>query len=131
MEKRFLGMRKDKLWTFVIVGLLLVILFVVLNYTVGNYDSAKAGVKKFLSLPSWLFPIIIGVVGLGIFWLGLKIETDWPEVLGAGLIAVAVGLAEIMIGWRKFAVGDLSIVPIVLPIAVFLIFIVIGMAKSR
>lgn len=131
MERRFLGMRKDKLWTFVIVGILLVVLFVVLNYTIGNYESAKAGVKKFLNLPGWLFPVIIGVVGLGIFWLGLKIETDWPEVLGAGLIAIAVGVAEIMIGWRKFAVGGLSIVPIVLPIAVFLILIVVGMAKSR
>ncbi|MFH2006520.1 MAG: hypothetical protein ABI333_08045 [bacterium] len=130
-EQRFLGMRKDKLWTFVIVGILLVISFVVLNYTVGNYESAKSGIGKFLSLPGWVYPIIVGGVGLVIFWLGLKVEADWPEVLGSGLIAVAVAVAEVMIGWKKFALGGMSIVPIAIPVGVFLIFIVIGMLKSR
>lgn len=130
-EQRFLGMRKDKLWTFVIVGILLVVAFVVLNYTVGNYESAKSGIDKFLSLPGWVFPIIIGLVGLVVFWFGLKIEADWPEVMGSGLIAVATGVGEIMIGWKKFAVGGMTIVPIAIPVGVFLIFIVIGMLKSR
>jgi len=130
-EQRFLGMRKDKLWTFVIVGILLVVAFVVLNYVIGNYESAKSGVNRFLSLPGWVFPIIIGAVGLVIFWFGLKIETDWPEILGSGLIAIATGVGEIMIGWKKFALGGMTIVPIAIPIGVFLIFIVIGMLKSR
>ncbi len=130
-EQRFLGMRKDKLWTFVIVGILLVGTFVALNYTIGNYESAKSGINKFLSLPGWVFPIIIGLVGLVVFWLGLKIEADWPEVLGAGLIALATGVGEIMIGWKKFAVNDMTIIPIAIPIGVFLIFIVIGMLRSR
>lgn len=130
-EQRFLGMRKDKLWTFLIVGILLVVAFVVLNYTIGNYESAKSGVKSFLSLPGWVFPIVIGLVGLVIFWFGLKIEADWPEVLGSGLIAVATGVGEIMIGWKKFVVQDMTIVPIAIPVGVFFIFIVIGMLKSR
>jgi uncharacterized membrane protein YhdT len=130
-EQRFLGMRKDKLWTFLIVGILLVIGFVVANYTIGNYESAKSGVGKFLNLPGWVYPIIIGALGLVIFWMGLKIEADWPEVLGSGLIATAVGVGEIMIGWKKFALGGMSIVPIAIPVGVFLIFIVIGMLKSR
>jgi uncharacterized membrane protein YhdT len=130
-EQRFLGMRKDKLWTFLIVGILLVGGFVVANYVIGDYQSAKSGVSKFLSLPGWVFPIIIGLVGLIIFWLGLKMETDWPEVLGAGLIATATGVGEIMIGWQKFALGGMTIVPIAIPVGVFLIFIVIGMLKSR
>ncbi len=130
-EQRFLGMRKDKLWTFVIVGILLVVSFVVLNYVIGNYESAKSGVGKFLSLPGWVFPIIIGLVGLVIFWLGLKIEADWPEVMGAGMLAVATGVGEIMIGWKKFALGGMTIIPIAIPIGVFLIFIVVGMLKSR
>ena len=130
-EQRFLGMRKDKLWTFLIVGILLVISFVVLNFVIGNYESAKSGVHKFLNLPGWVFPIIIGLVGLIIFWLGLKIEADWPEVLGAGLIAAATGVGEIMIGWQKFALGGMTLVPIAIPVGVFLIFIVIGMLRSR
>ncbi len=130
-EQRFLGMRKDKLWTFLIVGILLVGTFVALNYTIGNYESAKSGVGKFLSLPGWVFPIIIGLLGLVIFWLGLKIETDWPEVLGAGLLALATGVGEIMIGWQKFAINGMTIVPIAIPIGVFLLFIVIGMLRSR
>ena len=130
-ENRFLGMRKDKLWTFLIVGVLLLISFVVLNYVVSDYESAKSGVNKFLSLPGWLYPIIIGAVGLVIFWLGLKIEADWPEVVGAGLIAGAVGVGEVMIGWKKFAVGGMTIVPIAIPILVFLVFIIIGMLRSR
>jgi len=90
-EQRFLGMAKDKLWTFLIVGILLVGTFVALNYTIGNYESAKSGVSKFLSLPGWVFPIIIGGMGLVIFWLGLKVEADWPEVLGAGRSCIDVG----------------------------------------
>jgi len=130
-EQRFLGMRKDRLWTFLIVGILLLITFVALNYVIGNYAAAKSGVNTFLSLPAWVFPIVIGGLGLVIFWFGLKVETDWPEILGAGLIAIATGVGEIMIGWKKFAFSDMTIVPIAIPIGVFLIFIVIGMLKSR
>lgn len=130
-EQRFLGMRKDKLWTFLIVGFLLVGAFVAANYTIGNYASAKSGVKEFLSLPGWVFPIIIGLLGLVIFWFGLKMEADWPEIMGAGMIAIATGVGEIMIGWKKFALGGMTIVPVAIPIGVFLIFIVIGMLRSR
>jgi hypothetical protein len=130
-EQRFLGMRKDKLWSFLIVGILLVATFVGLNYVIGNYESARSGVHKFLSLPGWVFPIIIGLLGLVIFWFGLKIEADWPEVLGAGLLALATGVGEIMIGWQKFALGGMTIVPIAIPIGVFLLFIVFGMLRSR
>jgi len=122
---------RAKRWTYLIVGLLLFVLFVVVNYTIGNYESAKSGVHKFLSLPGWLYPIIMGVVGLVIFWFGTKIEADWPEVLGAGLISAAVAVAEIMIGWNKFMLGGMSIMPIAIPIGVFLIFIVVGMLKTR
>ena len=53
-----------------IVGVLLFALFVVLNYVIGNYEAAKGGVHKFLSLPGWLYPIIVAAVGLVIFWFG-------------------------------------------------------------
>ena len=122
---------RAKRWTYLIVGLFLFVLFIILNYTIGNYDSAKSGVNKFLSLPGWLYPILLGVIGLGIFWFGTKIEADWPEVVGAGMISIAVAVAEIMIGWNKFMFGGMSIMPILIPIGVFLIFIVVGMLKTR
>ena len=122
---------RAKRWTYLIVGVLLFLIFVTLNYTIGNYESAKSGVSKFLSLPGWIYPIIVGGLGLVIFWFGTKIEADWPEVVGAGMISIAVAVAEIMIGWSKFAFGGMSIMPIVIPIGVFLIFIVVGMLKTR
>jgi hypothetical protein len=130
-ETRFLGMRKDKLWTYLIVGVVLIILFIVLNFVLKDYSAAKSGVHKFLNLPGYLYPLIIGAVGLVIWYLGTKIETDWPEVVGAGLIAIAVGVGEIMIGWRKFALGGMSIVPILLPVITFIVFIGLGVAKSK
>jgi hypothetical protein len=122
---------RAKRWTYLIVLGLLVVLFLVLNYAIGDYESAKSGVKKFLSLPGWLYPIILGGAGLVIFWFGTKIEADWPEVLGAGMISIAVAVAEIMIGWQRFALGGLSIMPVLIPIGVFLIFLVVGMLKTR
>ncbi|MDY0002847.1 MAG: hypothetical protein RBU30_16230 [Polyangia bacterium] len=122
---------RAKRWTYLIVLVLLFGSFIVLNYVIGDYDSAKSGVKKFLSLPGWLYPIIVGALGLIIFWFGTKIEADWPEVLGAGLISIAVAVGEIMIGWEKFALGGLSIMPVLIPIGVFLIFLVVGMLKTR
>ncbi len=122
---------RAKRWTYLIVGVLLFILFIVLNYVIGDYESAKTGVSKFLSLPGWIYPILVGALGLIIFWFGTKIEADWPEVVGAGMISIAVAVAEVMIGWDKFALGGMSIMPIVIPIGVFLIFIVVGMLKTR
>lgn len=122
---------RAKRWNYLIGLVVLFVLFVVLYFVVGNYDAAKSGVQKFLGLPGWVYPIIVGALGLIIFWFGTKIEADWPEVVGAGLISTAVGVGEIMIGWQKFAFGGLSIMPILIPIGVFLIFLVIGMLKTR
>lgn len=122
---------RAKRWTYLIVLVLLFGLFIVLNYVIGDYESAKSGVNKFLNLPGWLYPIILGLVGLGVFWFGTKIEADWPEVLGAGMISIAVAVAEIMIGWQKFALGGLTIMPVLIPIGVFLLFLVVGMLKTR
>lgn len=122
---------RAKRWTYLIVGVLLFLLFVILNYAVGNWEDAKKAIQGFLGLPGWLYPIIVAGVGLLIFWFGTKIEADWPEVVGAGMISLAVAVGEIMIGWTKFALGGMSIMPILIPIAVFLIFLVVGMLKTR
>ena len=130
-DKRYFGVPVGKIWNYLIAGAVVLILFVVINFVIGDPEKAKHGVQKFLNLPGWAYPTILAAVGLGIWWFGTKIEPDWPEALGAGLIAIGVGVAEIMIGWRRFALGGLSIIPIVLPILVFLVFLGLGARKSR
>jgi hypothetical protein len=92
---------------------------------------AKNGVKTFLGMPAWAFPVVTGVVGVLVYWLGLKIETDWPEAIGAFLIAGSVCTAEIMIGWQKFALGGMAVVPYIIPFVVFLVLLMIGMTRSK
>lgn len=130
-ERRFAGGRRDKLWTFFIVGGLLLGAILVVNYVLINPSVARRGVSRFMGMPSWVYPIIASVVGLVIYWLGLKLETDWPEVLGAALIAGSIYWGEVMLGWRKFALGGLAAFPVILPLSIFLVLVVIAMVKSK
>jgi hypothetical protein len=131
VENEYMGGRKAKLWTYIILLGVLIAGVVVVNFAWKNPELAESGMESFLGLPSWLFPIITGVIGILVFWLGLKIESDWPEALGALLIAGSVAAGEIMIGWNTFALGGLVVMPYVIPIVTFLILLAIGMNKSR
>jgi hypothetical protein len=130
-DKRYFGVPVAKIWNYLIAGVAVLIFFVIINFVMTDPEKARHSIQKFLNLPSFAYPSILAAVGLVIWWIGIKIEPDWPEAVGAGLIAIAVGLAEIMIGWRKFALGGLSIIPIVLPILVFLVFLGLGARKSK
>ena len=131
VENEYMGGRKAKLWTYIILLGVLIAGVLVVNFAWKNPELAESGIDSFLGLPSWVFPIITAVVGILVFWLGLKIESDWPEALGALLIAGSVAAGEIMIGWNTFALGGLVVVPYVIPILTFLILLAIGMNKSR
>jgi len=131
VENEYMGGKKSKVWTYIILLGVLVLGVVLLNFVWKSPELAKTGIDKFLGLPGWVFPLVVGVIGLFIFWLGLKIESDWPEALGALLVAGAVAAGEIMVGWDHFALGGLAVVPYVIPIVVFLILLAIGMNKSR
>jgi len=130
-ENKYLGGGKAKLQTYIIIGVVLVIGLVVGNLAFNNPDAASNGVDKFFGMPSWAFPIVLFLVGFGIFYMGLKLEADWPEALGALLIAAGLGMLEAVVGWDTFAFGGVFILPYVLPVAVFLIFLFYGMMKSR
>jgi hypothetical protein len=130
-ETQYLGGRKAKIWTYLILFGLLVVGLVVANVVWKDPKLAKAGLDKFLGLPSWMFPLIGGAVGLLIFWLGLKVETDWPEALGALIMSGSLVAGEKLIGWNHFALGGLSVIPYVLPVLLFLVLLAIGMVKSR
>jgi hypothetical protein len=66
-----------------------------------------------------------------VFWLGLKVETDWPEAFGALLVAGAVAMGEFLLGWKRFELGGLFVVPYVIPLAIFLALLGYSMMKSR
>jgi len=131
VEREFMGGKRSKIWTYLILFGVLIVGVLIANFALSNPELARNGVDKFLGLPGWAFPIIIGFVGAVVYWLGLKVETDWPEALGAFLIAGAVAAGEIMIGWNKFQLGGLTVLPYIIPAAVFLVLLGFGMTRSR
>jgi hypothetical protein len=131
METQFLGSRKAKLWTYLILGILLVVTILIVNFVLVNPEAAQQGFDAILGLPAWAFPALGGVLGVALFWVGLKIETDWPEFVGAVLIAGSVAAAEVMLGWSHFELGGIGVIPYLIPVVLFLVLLIIAMAKSR
>jgi len=129
-ESRLMANIRNKLWSILIVGGTLVLAFALLRYVIMSPDKAKAGYSTIVGMPSWLTPIVMILAGAGIFWLGLKVRSDWPEIIGAGLIAGALGVTELMIGWHKFAIGS-SFTPVIIPVAVFVVLILFSQMRSR
>jgi len=130
-EREFMGRKKAKLWTYLILGTLLVLGVLLANFALVNPDLTRRSVDSFLGLPSWAFPVIAGVAGVLIYMLGLRIETDWPEALGALLIAGSVAWAEFLIGWDRFVVAGLAVTPYAIPLLTFLGLLMMGIVKSR
>ena len=130
-EREFMGRKKAKLWTYLIFGTLLVLGVLLANFALVNPDLTRRSVGYFLGLPSWAFPVIAGVLGVLIFVLGLRIETDWPEALGALLIAGSVAWGEFLIGWDRFVVAELAVTPYLIPLLTFLGLLMVGIVKSR
>ena len=130
-EREFMGRKKAKLWTYLIFGTLLVLGILLANFALAHPDLTRRGVDYFLGLPSWAFPVIAGVVGVLIYVLGLGIETDWPEALGALLIAGSVAWAEALIGWDRFVVAGLAVTPYAIPLLTFLGLLMVAIVKSR
>jgi len=122
---------KSQMWSWLLLGVVLLLIVVAANFAVANPELAEDGVEAFLGLPPWAFPAIVASVGGMVFWFGLKIESDWPEAIGALMIAGAIAAAEVLIGWNTFELGGLAALPYALPVLVFLILLMIGLAKSR
>ncbi len=130
-EKEFLGSKRSKIWTYLVLALALVVGVIIANFAISNPDTAKHGIKSIAGLPSWAFPFVLLLIGAALFAIGLKVESDWPEGIGAGLIGAAALMGEILIGWKKFYLGGLWVVPMVLPLVIFLILLLYGMSRSR
>lgn len=130
-EREFMGRKKAKLWTYLIFGTVLVLGVLVANFALVNPDLTRRSVDYFLGLPVWAFPVIAGMLGVLIFVVGLWIETDWPEALGALLVAGSVAWGEFLIGWDRFVVAELAVTPYLIPLLTFLVLLMVGMVKSR
>jgi hypothetical protein len=130
-ETEYMGTGRAKVWTYLIVAGLLLVGAVVANFVFSNPELAQKGVDVFLGMPPWAFPAIMALVGLVVFWLGLKVETDWPEALGALLVAGAVATGEFLLGWKRFELGGLFVVPYVIPLAIFLAMLGYSVVRSK
>jgi hypothetical protein len=128
-ERQFMGGSKGKMWTYGILMAVLITIAIVINVVWKNPDAAKNGVHTFLGLPSWALATVTFLAGAVVFWVGLKIETDWPEAIGAFLIAASIAAFEMIAGWSKFELG-LVVVPYLIPLFVFVLLLMYGMKKS-
>ncbi len=117
------------MWTYIIFMVILLVVAVLINVVFSSPAAAKAALENFLGLPGWLLTVVAFAVGVFIFWIGLKVETDWPEAVGAFFIAAAVVSMELMVGWSRFELG-LVVLPYLLPVAVFVVLLMIGINKS-
>lgn len=129
VEREYMGRGRSRIWTYLILMVVLIGVVVAVNLVWKSPDTAREGVKSFLGLPGWSLATIAFLAGAIIFWLGLRMETDWPEALGAFLIAGSAAAAEIVVGWEKFELG-LVVVPYLIPIAIFVLLLMYGMKKS-
>jgi hypothetical protein len=128
-EHSFLGKHKDKMWTYLILMFVLIGVVIAINIVWKDPTRAEQGFKHFLGLPGWALATIMFLVGAIIFWLGLKVETDWPEALGAMLISGSVAWMELVVGWKHFELG-LVVMPYIIPLVVFVLLLMYGMRKS-
>ncbi len=128
-EKAFMGKSRARVWTYTFIAVGLLVGALVVNQVFTNTAEAKEGVTTILGLPGWALALDAVVVGAAIYALGLKVETDWPEFVGASLITGSLYAMEVVIGWQKFEMG-LLVLPFVLPLVVFVLLLMIGMRKS-
>src|SRR5678815_3328935 len=128
-EREFMGGQKSRMWTYLILMVVLIVLVLGINLVWKNPDAARHGFKTFIGLPTWALATVTFLVGAIIFWAGLKIETDWPEAIGAFLIAASVAGFEFIAGWSRFELG-LVVVPYLIPLVVFVLLLMYGMRKS-
>lgn len=130
-EREFMGGQKSKMWTYLILMGLLIGIVVLVNVAWKDPTTMKHGFKSFLGLPSWALATVSFLVGAIVYWVGLKIETDWPEAIGAFFISGSVVAFELMLGWSKLELGGLFVVPYLIPLAVFVLLLMYAMKKSQ
>ena len=122
---------KGKMWTYLIFMGVLIGLVVLINVVWKNPVRAQEGLKHFLGLPASVLATVAFLAGAVIFWLGLKIEPDWPEAIGGFLISGSIAWFEIIVGWKKFDFGGLVVIPYLIPLVVFVLLLMYAARASK
>ncbi|MBL9103233.1 MAG: hypothetical protein JNL82_19970 [Myxococcales bacterium] len=122
---------KGRKWTYLIVGTMLVLGAVIVNFAVNNPELAQKGIDTIAGLPSWAVPAIGAGAGGLLFYVGLKLEADWPEYIGATLVAASIVVAEVLLGWKNFEFGGIVVIPYAIPALVLLVLLMISNAKTK
>jgi hypothetical protein len=110
---------KSKTVTYVVSMVVLIGILVLANIVWKDPKSAQHGMRKLIGLPSGVLAAGLAVLGLIVFWIGLHMRSDWPEGLGALMVSGAIAWGEFVIGWKKFDVGGLLVVPYIIPLVVY------------
>ncbi len=131
IEREFLGGSKARRWNYLILGTLLLLGMWAGQAAWEHPDEARTVLEGLIGLPAWAMVSLVSGLGAMMFYLGLKIEADWPEALGAALIAGAFLAVEILFGLQHFVFGGITLTPYVLPLLVFAALFGVGLARSR
>jgi hypothetical protein len=123
------GPHKRKMWTYLILMMVLIAIVLVINLVWKHSTGFEADLKRFIKLPSGVLAGITMLLGTILFWFGLQVEQDWPEALGAVLVAGSVAWFEHIIGWNHFELG-LVVMPYIIPLLVFVLLLMYGMRRS-
>jgi hypothetical protein len=119
------------MWTYMIVALVLLGAVLLVNVVLSNPTNAKHALDKVFGLPGWALAAILGAVGALIFYMGLKVEADWPEHMGAFMIAGAVTWGEILFGWHRLEIGGLVVIPYLFPPLILIVLYIITLKYSE
>jgi len=122
---------KDKMWTYLIFMFLFVGIIIAINVVWKNPSGAESAFKDFLGLPSYVLALVLLLLGALVFWVGLKMEPDWPEALGAAMIAGSIAWCEKIVGWSHFDFGGLVVIPYLIPLFVFVLLLMYAVRNSR
>jgi hypothetical protein len=122
--------QKSKVWTYIIMAMVLVLVVIIVNVVWNNPARAEQGIKHFLGLPGWALASITAVVGMLVYWGGLHVEPEWPEAFGAAIIGGSVAWFELIVGWKRFDFGGLIVVPYVIPLVAFLLLLAYAMKRG-
>lgn len=122
---------KGRMWTYLILAVGVVLIAVIANFAISNPEMASKGVDAVMGMPPWAIPAIGAAIGLVLFFVGLKIEADWPERAGAVLVGASIAGGEFLLGWKNFELGGLQVIPYAIPVVVCLGLMMYANARSK
>ncbi len=122
---------RSRMWTYLLAAAVLVVAAVGVNFAFNNPEAARKGFTAVMGLPRWAFPVLGAALGAVVYWIGLRVETDAPEAIGAALIAGSIAGGEFLLGWKRFELGGLQVVPYLIPTVAFVALMMVAMTRSK